>query len=102
MEQAMNTFSLNAPTVQRHRVLRWAAVIGGITGAFATGLLTAKSFFLTTERPHAAVNAVVNQPAAASAPATSEIVPSPVIDAHPQLFFGTGDGNGYWAGGPRP
>ena len=37
----MNTLSLNAPTVQRHRVLRWAAVIGGTTVAFTTGLLTA-------------------------------------------------------------
>ena len=64
----MNMVSLNAPTVHRHRVLRWTAVIGGMTGAFATGLLTAKSFSLTAERPHAAINAIVNQPAAASAP----------------------------------
>jgi hypothetical protein len=98
----MNTLNLNAPTVQRKRMLRWAAVIGGMTVAFATGLLTAKSFSLTAERPHAAVNAVVNQPATASAPATSEIAPSPVIEAHPQSFFGTGDGNGYWADRPRP
>jgi hypothetical protein len=103
MERAMNTLSLNAPTVQRHRVLRWAVVIGGMTGAFATGLLTAKSFSLTAEHPRATINAVVNQPAAASAPATSEIVPSPVIESNPQFFFGTGDGsNGYWADRPRP
>jgi hypothetical protein len=103
MERAMNTISRNASTVQRHRVLRWAAVIGGITGAFATGLLTAKSFSLTTERPHATINAVVNRPATASAPATFEIVPSPVIEANPQFFFGTGDhSNGYYAEPPRP
>src|SRR5580692_1459339 len=98
----MNTLSLNAPTVRQHRMLRWAAVIGGMTGAFATGLLTAKSFSFTAERPHAAINAVVNQPAAASEPTTFEIVPSPVIEPHPQIFFGTGDGNGYWADRPKP
>jgi len=100
----MNMISSNAPTVHRHRMLRWAAVIAGMTGSFATGLLTAKSFSLTAERPHAAINAaVVNQPGAASAPATSEIVPSPVIEANPQFFFGTGDGsNGYYADSSRP
>jgi hypothetical protein len=98
----MNMISLNAPTVHRHRMLRWAAVIGGMTVAFATGLLTAKSFSFTAERPHAAINAVVNQPAATPAPTTFEIVPSPVIEAHPQFFFGTGDGNGSWADRPRP
>ena len=98
----MNTLSLNAPTVRQHRMLRWAAVIGGMTVAFATGLLTAKSFSFTAERPHAAIDAVVNQPAAASAPTTFEIVPSPVIDARPRFFFGTGDGNGSWADRPKP
>ena len=98
----MNTLSLNAPTVQRHRMLRWAAVIGGMTVAFATGLLTGKSFSFTAQRPHVAISAVVNQSTAASAPTTSEIVPSPVIEAHPQFFFGTGYGNGYWADGPKP
>ena len=83
----MNMISLNAPTVHRHRVLGWAAVIGGMTGAFATGLLTAKSFSLTEERPHAAINAVVNQSAAASAPTTSEIVPSPVIETNSTFIF---------------
>ena len=98
----MNILNLNVPTVLRHRALRWAAVIGGMTVAFATGLLTAKSFSFTTERPHAAISAVVNQPAATSTPTTFEIVPSPVIEAHPQFFFGTGDGNGSWADRPRP
>jgi hypothetical protein len=99
----MNTLSLNAPTDQRHRVLRWAAVIGGMTGAFTTGLLTAKSFSFTAERPHAAINAVVHQPALAAAPAASGIVPSSVIEPNPQFFFGTGDGgNGYYADHPRP
>ena len=98
----MDMIASNAPTAHGHRMLRWAAVIGGMTVAFATGLLTAKSFSFTAERPHAAVNAAVNQSAAASAPTTSEIVPSPVIEAHPQFFFGTGEGNGYWADRPKP
>jgi hypothetical protein len=83
-------------------MLRWAAVIGGMTVAFATGLLTAKSFSFTAERPRVAINAVVNQSAVASAPTTPEIVPAPVIEAHPQFFFGTGEGNGYWADRPKP
>ncbi len=98
----MNMASLNASTVNRHRTLLWAAVIGGMTVAFATGMLTAKSFSFIAERPHAAINAVVNQSAAASAPTPYEIVPSPVIEAHPQFFFGTGEGNGYWADRPKP
>jgi hypothetical protein len=98
----MDMIDLNAPTVRGRSMLRWAAIIGGMTVAFATGLLTAKSFSFTAERPHAVVNAVVNQPAAASTPTTFEIVASPVIEAHPQLFFGTGDGNGSWADRPKP
>jgi hypothetical protein len=98
----MDMIKLYAPAVRGHRMLRWIAVIGGMTIAFATGLVTAKSFSFTAERPHAAVGAVANQPAAASAPTTFEIVPSPVIEAHPQLFFGTGDGNGSWADRPKP
>jgi len=97
----MDMIKFYAPAVRGHRMLRWIAVIGGMTIAFATGLVTAKSFSFTAERPHAAVG-VVNQPAAASAPTTFEIVPSPVIEAHPQLFFGTGDGNGSWADRPKP
>jgi hypothetical protein len=90
------------PRSYRHRMLRWAAVIGGMTVAFATGLLTAKSFSFTAERPHTPINAIVSQSAVASAPTTFEIVPSPVIDAHPQFFFGTGDGGGYWDDRPKP
>jgi hypothetical protein len=99
----MDMIKLNAPVVREHRMLRWISVIGGMTIAFATGLVTAKSFSFTAERSHPAMNAVVNPPVAASAPATFEIVPSPVIEANPQLFFGSGDGgNGYFADRPRP
>jgi hypothetical protein len=98
----MNTIGLNAHSVHRRHMLRWAGVIGGISVAVLTGLLTAKSFSFTAERPHTAIDAVVNRSAIASAPTTSEIVPSPVIEEHPQFFFGTGEGNGYWADRPKP
>jgi hypothetical protein len=96
----MKNFSLNAPAVHPHRMLRWAAVIAGMTVSFAMGLLTANSLSSTAERPHAAIDTVVNQPA--PTPAVSEIVPSPVIEANPQFFYGAGDGNGYWADRPKP
>jgi hypothetical protein len=54
--------------------------------------LTAKSFSFSNE-PKSAIAAGPAQPAAASAPATSEIVPSPVIEANPEFFFGTGTGS---------
>ena len=40
----MNMLSSNAPAVQRLRLVHWATVIGGMTLAFAAGLLTANSF----------------------------------------------------------
>jgi hypothetical protein len=102
MERTMNMVTLNAPAAHRRRMLRWAVIIGGMTVTFATGLLTGKSISRTAELPHAVIKAVVNQPATAAEPTTFAIVPSPVIEAHPQVFFGTGDGNGYWADRPRP
>jgi hypothetical protein len=88
----MTTTNANVPIVARRPVLRWAVLIGGIAAGFATGLLTAKSFSFSAHEPKAAIAA--KPPAAAPAPETSEIVPSPVIEANPQFFFGTGDGNG--------
>lgn len=90
----MNTTNANVPIVARRPVLRWAVLVGGIAVGFATGLLTAKSFSFSSNEPRAAIVAKPAQPAAAPAPATSAIVPSPVIEANPQFFFGTGDGNG--------
>jgi hypothetical protein len=88
----MTTTNANVPIVARRPVLRWAVVIGGIAVGFATGLLTAKSFSFSAE-PKTVIAARPTQPAAAPAPATSEIVPSPVIEANPEFFFGTGDGS---------
>ena len=52
----MDMIKLYAPAVRGHRMLRWIAIIGGMTIAFATGLVTAKSFSFTAERPHAAIS----------------------------------------------
>jgi hypothetical protein len=97
----MNTTNANVPIVARRPVLRWAVLIGGIAVGFATGLLTAKSFSSSANVTKAAIAAKPTQPAAAPAPAPSEIVPSPVIEANPQFFFGTGDGSaGYYSDRP--
>jgi hypothetical protein len=94
----MNTTNANVPIVARRPALRWAVLIGGIAAGFATGLLTAKSFSFSANAPKAAFAAEPTQPVAAPAPATNEIVPSPVIEANPQFFFGTGDGSaGYYS-----
>lgn len=99
----MNMIGLNAHTVHRRHMLRWAGVIGGISVAVLTGLLTIKSFSAATTGPQAARIVGVNNPTAASEPTASEIVPSPVIESNPQFFFGTGDGsNGTYADRPRP
>ena len=89
----MNSSNANVPIVARRPVLRWAVLIGGIAVGFATGLLTAKSFSFSANQPKAGIAAKPAQPAAAAAPAMSEIVPSPIIEANPQFFFGTGDGS---------
>jgi hypothetical protein len=94
MERAMNTTNANVPIVARRPVLRWAVLISGIAVGFATGLLTAKSFSFSANETKAPIATKQAQPAATPAPATSEIVPSPVIEANPQFFYGTGDGNG--------
>ena len=97
----MKTTNANVPIVARRPVLRWAVLIGGIAVGFATGLLTAKSFSFSSHAPQSAIAAKSNQPAVAPAPATSEIVPSPVIEPNPQFFFGTGDGSaGYYSDRP--
>jgi hypothetical protein len=90
----MNTTNANVPAVPRRRLSPWAAIVAGVTAGFTIGLLTAKSFSLAVIAPKATVAAKVDQPAAPSAPATFEIVPSPVIEPHPNFFYGTGDGNG--------
>ena len=97
----MTTTNANVPIVARRPVLRWAVLIGGIAVGFATGLLTAKSFSFSANAPKAAFAAKPTQPAA-PVPATSEIVPSPVIEANPQFFFGTGDGSaGFYSERPE-
>jgi hypothetical protein len=90
----MNTTNANVPTVARRLVLPWAAIVASLAVGFATGLFTGKSFS-HTGAPKPAVAATADRPAAAVE--TFPIVPSPVIDEHPQFFYGTGDGNGSYS-----
>ena len=93
----MNTTNANVPTVARRILLPWAAILAGIAVGFATGLFTGTS----SSHPRtqsSAVAAKADRPAAAAAAVeTYPIVPSPVIEPHPQMFYGTGDGNGFYS-----
>ena len=91
----MNTTNANVPTVARRLLLPWAAIFAGLAIGFATGLFTGKSLSHASTPP--AVAAKAQQPAEAAAVATFPIVPSPVIEPHPQFFYGTGDGNGSYS-----
>lgn len=76
---------------------RWAAITGGIATVVAIGLLIAVSSPIATHS-RATISANPNKSVAASGPAMSEIVPSPVIETNPQFFFGTGDQSaGYYS-----
>jgi len=93
----MNTTNANVPTVARRILLPWAAILAGIAVGFATGLFTGTSSS-HPRTPNPAVAAKADRPAAAAAAVeTYPIVPSPVIEPHPQMFYGTGDGNGFYS-----
>ncbi len=92
----MITMNLDVTTVRPRRVLRLAALIGS---GIVIGLLTAGTFFSAATGPKAGVS--LNQPVAALEPVAFEIVPSPVVEANGQFFFGTGDGSaGYYSERP--
>ena len=93
----MSTMSLDVKTVGPRRVLRRAAVIGGVVTAVVLGLLTAESFSSTATAPKPRADVNVGQSATAPGPATFKFVPSPVIETNAQFFFGSGDGSaGYY------
>ena len=95
----MITMNLDVTTVRPRRVLRLAALIGSAAVGIVIGLLTAGTFFSAATGPKAGVS--LNQPVAALEPVTFEIVPSPVVEANGQFFFGTGDGSaGYYSERP--
>ncbi len=95
----MSTKSLDITTIRPRRVLPWAASSAAI--GVAIGLLTAGFFSYTATNPNAGASASLSQPVAALGPVTFEIVPSPVIEANGQFFFGTGDGSvGYYTERP--
>ena len=96
------TMSLDVTTVSPRSALLWAATIGGTAAVIAIGLLIAQSFSYTPP-VQAGINArvVSDYDTAAGPTTTSEIVPSPAVEANPQFFFGCGDGsNGYYAERP--
>jgi hypothetical protein len=77
---------------------RWAAITGGIATVVAIGLLIAGLFSPIATHSRATISANPNKSVAASGPAMSEIVPSPVVETNPQFFFGTGDQSaGYYS-----
>ncbi len=97
----MSTMSLDVTTVRPRRLLPWATMLGGLVTGVAIGVLTAGSFFATAAGPKTSVNVSLSQPVAALEPVAFEFVPSPVIEANPRFFFGTGDGSvGYYSERP--
>ena len=103
----MTRIGASMANLHGRRVSFLTMVIAG--GAIATfvALATAGSVLFSANNaeakaPGSQIVAVApSGPASASAPATMEIVPSPVIDPNPIFFFGTGDGSaGYYAEGP--
>jgi hypothetical protein len=92
----MNTTNTNAQIVARRRLSPWAALTACLIAGFATGLFTGKSLSHPSTQP-TAVAARADQAAAAAVVDTYPIVPSAVIDLHPNFFYGTGDGNGTYS-----
>ena len=75
-----------------------AGVMGIVIGLLTPGLL----FPTAKDHPIAYVSANVGQPVSAPELVTFRIVPSPVIEANAQFFFGAGDGSsGYYAERPN-
>jgi hypothetical protein len=86
----------------QHRGFVRLAVTAGAT-VLAIGLLTTGSVLYSTNNASAVTTATFSTfTRAVEAPATLEIVPSPVIDTNSEFFFGTGDGSvGYYAERPN-
>jgi len=97
----MPTFVMGRIMTMRISLLRDAA--GLTTAAVASlGLILVAGFFLFTApvtRDSNAAPMAASPTTAAALPATTPIVPSPVIDPSAPLFSGTGDqSNGGWTG----
>ena len=95
---------IQAATSQ-HRAIPWMAIVVGATTTVAIGLLAAGSVLssMSDARARAYTTPTFSTftPVDSSGPKTFDIVASPVIDANPVFFFGTGDGSaGYYAERP--
>jgi hypothetical protein len=86
----------------QHRRFSRLAITAGAT-VLAIGLLTTGSVLYSTNDASAVTTSTFSAfTRAAEAPATLEIVPSPVMDTNSEFFFGTGDGSvGYYAERPN-
>jgi hypothetical protein len=88
-------------THQHRRFVRLAVTAGATV--LAIGVLTTGSVLYSTNDASAVTTPTFGTfTRAVEAPATLEIVPSPVIDTNSEFFFGTGDGSvGYYAEQPN-
>ena len=86
----------------QHRRFSRLAITAGAT-VLAIGLLTTGSVLYSTNDASADTTPTFSAfTRAAEAPATLEILSSPVIDTNSEFFFGTGDGSvGYYAERPN-
>ena len=86
----------------QHRRFSRLAITAGAT-VLAIGLLTTGSVLYSTNDASADTMPTFSAfTRAAEAPATLEILSSPVIDTNSEFFFGTGDGSvGYYAERPN-
>ena len=94
----MSTMRHNVTTVRPRRILRWVSIIAGGVIAIAMGVLGAESVPSTTISTKADFHATLSPTDTVPAPATFDIVPSPVFETNPRFFSGTGDGSaGYYS-----
>lgn len=88
----MSATSPDVTAGRRRRAMRRIAIIAAAVAVAVIGLLRAEGPLSTTTATKAGVRATPS-PTVAIPSAPSDIVPSPVIEAHPKFFFGTGDGS---------
>jgi hypothetical protein len=93
----MTAMSPDVTADRRRRVLRQVTIIVAAAAVILIGFLRADRILSSTTdikaiNTKAGANAALS-PTAATRSATSDIVPSPVIETNPKFFLGTGDGS---------